>query len=165
MNKQQRGQTLLEILIALGASVFILSAIAVVVTTSLSGTQFTKNQNLANQYAQEGLEVVRRIRDFSWANFLLLNNANYCLPQSQTNLTEKTGPNCTPTPNIGVFLREIQIIHASVDCLVPPPPVVSNGSKVRSTVFWSDGKCPGGAYCHKVELATCLHDINSTKAP
>lgn len=72
--KKQRGQTLLETLLALGVCVIILSAITVIVISSLNSTQFTKRQNLASQYAQEGMEVVRKIRDSGgWPAFSALS--------------------------------------------------------------------------------------------
>lgn len=155
--KMQKGQTLLEVLVALGASVFILTAITVIVVTSLSGTQFTKNQNLANQYAQEGIEVVRRIRDSGgWTIFSALNGS-YCLAGGDTTLS----PSCN-SPNIGgTFVRKVDIIGNSKECPVP----ASNGSKVTSTVSWTDGKCASGTYCHKVQLTTCLHNVNFKTAP
>lgn len=157
--KKQRGQTLLEILIALGASVFVLSAITVVVISSLSGTQFTKNQNLAKQYAQEGIEVVRRIRDSGgWTGFSTLNG-RYCLSAGST-LLPSASPPCTTRNVGGVFVREIQIVAGNCPSGGGP-----NGSTVTSTVSWADGKCTGNTYCHKVQLATCLHNVNFKAAP
>lgn len=159
MKTRDSGQTLLEVLIALSASVFMLSAITVIVASSLSGTQFTKNQNLSNQYAQEGIEVVRRIRDSDgWVAFSALNG-RFCLSGGSTSLPPPS-TQCI-TPNIGsVFIRQIDITAS--DC---PSGGGSNGSRVTSAVFWADGKCSGNTYCHKVQLQTCLHNISSVLAP
>lgn len=155
----ESGQTLLEILIALSVSTLILMAIAVVVISSLSNTQFTKNQNLANQYAQEGIEVVRRIRDSGgWTAFSTLN-ARYCLSGGSTSLPS---PSATcATPNIGgVFVREVQIASGSCPSVSGP-----NGSNVFSRVSWADGKCASGIFCHKVQLVTCFHRLDAKTAP
>lgn len=164
----QSGQSLLEILIALSASVMILSAIAAIVISSLNNTQLTKNQNLANQYAQEGIEVIRKIRDSSWINFTSsYPNGRYCLPQGSI-APVPIALNCPQ--NVGIFVRQIDINHNdSAFCPGPtPPPVVSSGSKVTLTTSWADGKCPtsgSNTYCHKVVLITCFHNLNLKKAP
>lgn len=158
----ERGQSLLEVLIALSASVSILGAITVVVISSLSNTQFTKNQNLANQYAREGIEVTRKVRDSSWIGFAAYSSGNYCLSQGSAVLPLSplaVGSACPQ--NVGIFVREISIGHSSADC----PNTISNGSKVTSRTSWSDGKCPAGNYCHKVALTTCFHNVNTKTAP
>lgn len=163
--RKEKGQSLLEVLIALSAAVLIISAIAVVVISSLSNTQFTKNQNLANHYAQEGIEVVRKIRDSSWNNFDTHVSGDYCLSQGETVLpTTPLPPGSNCAQNIGIFVREIDIERISAVC---PGGVNPNGSKVTSVVSWSDGKCPttgSNIYCHKVEIETCFHNVN-TKPP
>ncbi|MBI2028735.1 MAG: hypothetical protein HYT07_03960 [Candidatus Levybacteria bacterium] len=158
--KNQKGQTLLETLLALSAAVFILSAITSVVISSLSNTTFTKNQNLANQYAQEGLEVIRQIKSSSWATFSGLASNN-CLPQSKI-LTASS--NCIMDGIVGIFIRAIDIDHVSSEC--PDSGGNPIGSKVASTVFWSDGKCPAGnPYCHKVEIISCFYNIEVKPTP
>lgn len=162
-----RGQTLLETLLALSASVLILSAVIVVVVSSLNGTQFTKNKNLANQYAREGIEIVRKIRDSGgWTGFSAING-RYCLSGGSASLPSSS-PSCT-TPNIGgIFVREINVYNplspeAILDCLSGGPG--SNGSKVTSIVSWSSGKCPAGNYCHKVQLISCFYNTDQKTAP
>ncbi|MEK7518262.1 MAG: hypothetical protein AAB583_07000 [Patescibacteria group bacterium] len=156
--KEQTGQTLLEILLALGASVMILSAIAVIVVSSLNSTRFTKNQNLANQYAQEGIEIVRRTRDSGgWAGFPA---GTYCLSSGSTSLPASSVPPCA-TANVGIFIRQIDIIAS--DC--PGAGGGPSGSRVKSKVSWIDGKCPDNDYCHKVELISCFYNINQKPAP
>ncbi|MBI3069818.1 MAG: hypothetical protein HYY87_00750, partial [Candidatus Levybacteria bacterium] len=58
--KVQKGQTLIEVLLALGTAVVVLSATVVAVLSALNNAQFSKNQSLATQYAQEGMEVMRK---------------------------------------------------------------------------------------------------------
>lgn len=164
-NDSQSGQSLLEILIALSVSVMILSAIAAIVISSLNNTQLTKNQNLANQYAQEGIEVIRKIRDSSWIDFTSsYPNGRYCLPQGS--IVPAPAGSCSP--NVGIFVRQIDINHNdSANCPPIPPPPVPNGSSVTLTTSWADGKCPtsgSNTYCHKVVLTTCFHNLNQKKA-
>ncbi|MBI2195691.1 MAG: hypothetical protein HYU48_01445 [Candidatus Levybacteria bacterium] len=70
----QKGQTLIEALIGLAVAVAIISAIVIAVISSLSNAQLTKNQNQANHYAQEGMEIVRQIRNSSWTSFTNLSS-------------------------------------------------------------------------------------------
>lgn len=159
--KNQSGQTLLETLLALSASVFILGAITAVVISSLNSAQFTKNKNLSGQYAREGMEIVRKVRDSgTWTAFSGINGL-YCLSSGSTSLPSSS---LVPCPvNIGVtFVREINIVSNSGDC-----PSVQNGSKVTAKVSWTDGKCPpaGNIYCHKAEITTCFYRFDEKTAP
>ncbi len=153
---KERGQTLIEVVIALAAAVAIISAIVITVVTSLSNVEFTKNQNLASQYAREGMEVVRQMARNSWPTFTTYTGVNYCLSQGSATLTTMPPTGCGQ--NVGIFVRQITIDQTSVSC--------SNSAKVTSTVFWTDSKCSTGAiFCHQVQLQTCVADINTVKTP
>jgi Tfp pilus assembly protein PilV len=56
-NKQnlQKGETLLEALVALALVAIVITAIANVVTVSLNNAQYNENQTLATKYAQHGM--------------------------------------------------------------------------------------------------------------
>lgn len=58
-----RGQTLIELIMALGAGVLIVIAIIGGVVAAGKNSQFAKNQSLATRYAQEGVELIRSQRD------------------------------------------------------------------------------------------------------
>lgn len=152
--RKQRGQTLLEVLLALGATTMILGAISTIVISSLDNAQFTKNQNLANSYAREGMEGIRKIRDSSWDNFVSYNG-KYCMPNVNQLISSPPGGNCGQ--NVGIFNREVTIDHSDALC-----------SKVTTTVAWTDGKCPAGTgniYCHNVKLVSCFSNIDTKPTP
>lgn len=162
----EAGQTLIEILLAFSVCILVLSAIIIGISTSLSNTQYTKNQNLANSYAKEGMTVVRQLRDSSWNNFhslrdLFTTNTKYCLGQNPMELKELTLQNCwaqSPVPVGGIFSREVKFEHDSVDC--------SGGSKVTVKVSWSDSKCPvGNPRCHNVTLISCFSNLDQKQSP
>ena len=96
------GQTLIEVLAAFGVAVVLVSAIAIAVTTGLSNTTFSKNQNLATQHAQEGVELVRQMRNNDYSAFDAFSG-NYCLDKNSTTLRSK-GTGCGQ--NIDLFIRE-----------------------------------------------------------
>lgn len=166
MKKQkfwQSGQTLIELVLAFGVSIMVLSAIVIGVTTSLSNTTYTKNQNLANFYAQEGMAVVRQIRDSSWPTFSSHRLNKYCIGPNSTDLTPAslTFP-CRQGELLvaKVFAREVELVHNEGLC--------NGGSKVTVRVSWTDNKCPAGTntpLCHKVELVTCFSKLDQKQEP
>ncbi len=153
MNK---GQTLIEVLVALATSVVIASAIITLAVYSLNNTQFSKSQSLATQYAQEGMEIVRSIRDNNYTIYTgLFPQATvnpYCLPVGNTNLLSITPGACTNTSVVSGFIREIDLTPGTA-----PVGACSNSmDKIETTVKWTDGKCDIDVYCHQVDLVSCL---------
>ncbi|MCL4353495.1 hypothetical protein M1615_03475 [Patescibacteria group bacterium] len=171
----EKGQTIIEALVALGASVAIIAVVVIAVTSSLNNTLYNKNQNLATQYAQQGMEIVRQIRDNNWAALKDLggNPAKYCLDAGQKTLQHpsddkdlsssgcaKQSQGLNPTPsNLPPFAREVDINSSSADCQ-------TTGLRVTVIVSWTDGKCPtspySDVYCHKVALSSCFSDVVNT---
>lgn len=152
----ESGQSLIEVLIALAASVAVIAAIAVTVITSLSNVEFTKNQNLATQYSREGLELVRQKAKDNWLYFSShYTSVYYCL-DSNDNLSVMVG-SCPQ--NVGIFKRQIQVFqNDTTKC--------NGNTKIISMVLWSDSKClSGDAFCHDVQLDTCFANINTIQGP
>ena len=167
---KQKGQTLLEILLAFSVAILVLGAVIGGVITTLSNTQYTKNQNLARSYAQEGMDIVRGIRDSSWPKFSsYTTNTTYCISQNSPTLTDPSPPPSNCGQNLGIFMREVKFEHASVECKVAPTcsgDCLKKSSKATVKVSWSDNKCPVGTpYCHKVELITCFSNIDEKPSP
>jgi type II secretory pathway pseudopilin PulG len=173
IKKQQRlfnfqsGQTLLEMLLAFSVSMLSLSAVALGVITSLNNAQYTKNQNLANSYAREVLDVARQKRDSGWDEFTLYNGT-YCVPENNK-FELYDNYNCSIDGKVGIFTRKITLLHDNQGECYPCDNQGSPGcetgllagSKAVVTVLWTDGKCQSGnAYCHKVELSTCFSNID-----
>ncbi len=157
---KQKGQTLIEVLLAFSASILILSAIIIGITTSLSNTQNTKNQNLANSYAQEGMAVVRKIKDSGWpAFFQYQSGVIYCIGPNSTDLIPASPSTLCNNFLVGeIFVREVILTHSSADC--------SGGTKTTIKVSWSDNKCSVGVpFCHKTELITCFSNIDQKIEP
>ena len=154
--KKQSGQTLLEALVALATAVVIISAMTVVVLSSLNNAQFSKNQNQATLYAQQGIEFLKNLSQSNWTTFNTYNGS-YCM-SSDNSLPQKTGQSCVPSPNVGIFLREVTINQSSSSCN-------PSTTLVTVSVGWSDNKCTSATdvYCHKVKLVSCIY--NSTTVP
>lgn len=164
MKSNEEGQSLVEAIIAMTAAILVVSSIVGAVIVSLNNAQYSKYQNLATQYAQEGIEVVKKISVANWTNFSALTNLNYCLPEGGQAPVIRINPTCDANvysvgnPATQIFRRSIDIEQSSVDC--------SLGSKVTSTVSWSDSKCTSGdIYCHSVVLRTCISRSQNISAP
>ena len=177
----QKGQTLIEALVSLSIAVAVISAITVVVLSSLNNATFTRNQNLATQYAQDGIETVKRISlSGTSPNFNSLENGDYCLddgtnsdgPLSCHDDQFNESPDCPFTVltnpgegrcgfNVGQsvkFSREVSLGHENAEC--------SGQTKVVVRVKWSDNKCSddSGPFCHQVELSSCFSGYNPSKS-
>lgn len=153
----QKGQSLIEAVVALGAAVLIISAIAVVVITAVNNADFSKYQNLATQYSQQGMEILKQQSQSDWQGFSVnYPSGTYCLNQSSTTLTNLFGTICPKNIN-NFFVRQVVINQGSVGC--------NSNTKVSVSVYWADGKCPVNTYCHDVTLDSCLANINNAPAP
>ena len=148
IEKWVNGQTLIEVLVALGIISVIVTALGALVVTSMSNAQLSKNQNQALDYAREGMEVVRRLRDEDVVGFRNYNNT-FCLDKGSGAL----GVDCVD-PNIdNFFLRKVIVVQSGC---------TTNVSSVVVAVSWADGKCASGnAFCRVSKLETCLSVVNS----
>lgn len=142
------GQTLIETLAALSIIALVMSAIGVVVTSSLSNAEYNQAKTLSVKYAQQGSEIVRQLRDDSYTNFTKYHGT-YCLSKGQTTLGQSQ-TNCA-SPNIGNFIRSVQIQQGGCG---------ANVAQVIVTVSFKDGKCQGNTYCHKQVSTSCLSTLN-----
>lgn len=153
-----QGQTLLEVVIALGVAVIVVSLIAIAVIFALNNATYSKNQNLATQFGQEGMEIVRQLRDSDLAVFNSLSG-NYCLAKGVKILNDSNRKQVDCTQNVDIFKREVIIYPPSsvFSCPANPPATTAPLTKVQVIVSWSDNKCSSSdLFCHKVELASCL---------
>lgn len=170
--KFELGQTLIEVLVALSASVAVVTAITITIITSLSNAEYAKNQNLATQYAGEGLEIVRQIAKNDWTNFQTYTNTYYCLPKGSLAICPMGSINCgTPITcgqNIDNLLsRQIVIVQSQSSSYCSSNPCYcTNSAEVISSVSWGDSRCQiGNPLCHNVTLRSCLANINSVQGP
>ncbi|MCL5433256.1 MAG: prepilin-type N-terminal cleavage/methylation domain-containing protein [Patescibacteria group bacterium] len=166
VNNAQKGQTIIEVLIALSVAVVVIAAISISVISALYNSQFSKNQNLATQYAQEGMEILRQIRNSDWTEFSSYSGS-YCLDKGSdvlevkdlgvTNGCSSGGSDNTNIDNF--FARQIDVSRQDADCS-------GNQTKVTATVSWSDNKCGRDKlFCHEVRLSSCFSDANLIEAP
>ncbi len=124
----EQGQTLLEIVVAVGVIALVLTALVTAVTASLRFSQAGRYRSQAVKYAQEGIELTRKLRDTQpWTEFAVYSGAgtaDWCLSESGT-WTASDGSGCAITPTSN-FWRTITL--------------TLNGSvmEVTSTVSWGE---------------------------
>lgn len=159
---KEQGQGLIEAIIALSAAVLIVSALAMVVISAVGNTDFTKIQNQATSFAQEELEAIKDLSKNDWATFDALYGT-YC-PDTDLSLGSRITGNCE-TINVGdIYIRQVNITDPDGES--KPCGHSDTGILVEVSVAWNDGKCESSAdYCHKVELNSCIENINSLPTP
>lgn len=130
----QRGQTIIEVLVAAVIVSTVLTAIAVGLTFSVKTTADSRYRAYATKYAQETLEVFRRERaNLGWESFVAaVVSGVYCyntLPATSQEFAAKIPEECAVGQTIGdsIFTREADLT------------VTVDEVKVLSTVKWSDG--------------------------
>lgn len=160
----QRGQTLIEILAALSVMAVLLTSITISVLSSLNNATYSKNQNLATQYAQQGMEAVRNLRSVDYTTFNSLSGS-YCLAKTCTSLDSsipscwtKTSPGACNSNIDSYFAREISAPSSSTDCK-------SSTKEIQAIVSWTDGRCTAGVNCRQVQVTSCFSNTTTAPAP
>lgn len=174
----QRGQTIIEVLVALAVATTIVSAITVSVITALTNVQYSRTQNEATHIAQQSIDLVRQKRDANFTQFstdyavdaATGSNKIYCLgkgvdefPAKESARLENDG--CASLYD-NKYIRYIKLEKGASarNCALTGTPIPADAPggeaiKLTSVVKWADAKCVGNERCHKVELVTCLYNI------
>lgn len=69
----EKGQALIEIMVALAVMVIVILALVQVTTISIRNATFAKNRALATKYTQEWIEEARKSRDEDLDNFFVID--------------------------------------------------------------------------------------------
>lgn len=77
----QKGQTLAEIVVALGIVLILLSGLVAGATSAVKTNSQTQKRSLAISYSQEALELSRKLRDEDWTSFQSKSGL-WCLDKS-----------------------------------------------------------------------------------
>lgn len=120
-----KGQSLYEVVIALGIISLILVTSISLSTSSVRNTSFARNDSLATKYAQEGTEYLRQQRDSSWDSFAGQANG---VKKSLGNLSWPPTGSCN-IPQATHFCRSITLTRAGTDTI-----------NALIEVSWDDGQ-------------------------
>lgn len=127
LHNTSKGFTLLEVIVAMAVLLTGIVGVITLITKGLQTVHATKNSVIAANLGQEGIEIIRGIRDSNW-----INNSDYdsgindgnncaswnsytlqsCSQSGYTLLWDGTHYNHS-TGNISVFKRHINIAHAT----------------------------------------------------
>lgn len=144
--RNESGQSLFEIILALAITTLIVVALVALTATSIRNTTFSKNKTLASRYSQEATEWLRGERDADFNVFeTRAATPLYCLP-SLTWGSASIGA-CTSGQEIAntPFRREISFSTTSIAC----GDLIEAGVKV----YWTDSQG-----IHEVRSVTCFSD-------
>lgn len=110
--KKELGQSLFEVVVALGFIALIITSVVSLARFSLRNSEFAKNNALATKYAQGATEELRQMRDEDWDTFLIY----------------ASGTKSMPVPG-GVFEREVVFSNKTADSV-----------QADVLVKWTDGQ-------------------------
>lgn len=174
----QKGQTLIEVLVALTAATVIIAAIVTASLNSLNNSEYSRDQGAATQYTQQGMEIIRSMRNIDIASLSAqyLPDSTYCLAKTCTSLTPSNSScwqkNTNCGQNVDKFVREVTILRAQTDCNTSPTPIGSPGVfasnvKVIVKTAWFDPKCTDSTnpFCHSVVQSSCFSDFTIIPTP
>jgi len=146
MKKIMRGQSMIEAVVAVGIVILLVTGLLVATTSTLKFGRMSKDRTTALQYAKEGLEIVRVIKDNGWDNIPSDSTATRCLLEGEQEFTTGSCQISTTSP----FSRTIDFTDDG-DCTV-----ANDCRKVTVTVSWMD------SVTRTVTLSTYLTNWRST---
>ncbi len=130
MNKNNSGQSFIELIAALLIVSFVLVALVTLVTKSIANTSFSRNKALATSYTQEGIEWLRGERDKDWATFYSHTGSPACIVSLSWTANGSHSGACGSGDVIAgtSFLRNVTFVRTD-------PSTVN----ATVTVSWGDG--------------------------
>lgn len=130
MKKSTSGQTLVEVIVAIGVVVLLVTGLIVSTSMTLKASQYGKMRSLGTQYAQEAIESTRNLRDSGWNAFFSLYGGGGVSPISWC--LNKAGE---WSQMVGVCLPNIDSFYTRVVTFTWDDPRM----KVDVAVTWVDG--------------------------
>lgn len=100
-----KGQTLVEAIVVIAVVVLLVTGLIVATTFSLKNVRQNQVKMQAVTLAEQGMEIVRSLRDTNWTSFAA-NSGTYCLGKSG----QLSTPPCPAdiTTNTDSFARTVQ---------------------------------------------------------
>lgn len=125
----KRGQTILEAIIAVTIIAAITTGLVAVTVKTLKASQFARTKSQSLKYAQEGVEIVRNLRNtIDWTTFRAYSTIGTWYLGSSGSITD-SGCDTSITPNVAnTFVRCVTFSGAD------PQKV-----QVKIDVYWTDG--------------------------
>ena len=156
--RRQAGFSVIEVILAAALFMIIATGSITVILQGTDSNRLGEEQTVANQYAAEGIEAVRSIKNQGFSN--LVNDTEAGVVRSGSNVWAFNGqPNNTNTFNpVGKYTRVLTVSDVQRNCNLD---IVASGGaidpltkKITSTVSWNF--TPSRA--NSVQLSTYLSD-------
>lgn len=129
IKKQNSGQSLVEVVVAVGMMALLLTAVLSLISLSVKNSRVSKDRTMAVGLAQQGVELMRTYRDYlNWSDFLAKAGTNYDLPENWT-VTTGLSNGCPTDNNIYEYYLRCVVLTAQ------PAGEVA----VQVTVSWVEG--------------------------
>ena len=139
-----KGQSLFEVVIAIGVIGIIIAGAVSLATTSIRNSTFARNKSLATRYSQEAIEWLRGQRDNNWVSFHTYTlSPTYCL--DSLNWTKARVCNSGEVISGTILTRQVTFSNIS-----------NTSATAMVTVVWSDSQ--GN---HQVSTSTVYTDWRS----
>jgi type II secretory pathway pseudopilin PulG len=150
--KNEKGQSLFEIVVSLAISTLIIVSLVSLASTSIRNSTYSRNNTIATRSAQQAIEWLRGERDTDWDTFYDRGfaNSNWCLPTLDWgNATAE--PQCLTNQIVPdtIFYREVIFTPGSVDVLSVTKVYID----VKVKVYWTDAQG-----LHEVSSSTRFSD-------
>ncbi len=137
--KNEKGQSLFEIVVALAVSTLIIVAIVALASTSIRNSSYSRNNTVATRYAQQTMEWLRSERDINWNDFYAVASAtpSWCMTELDWTISNAK-PNCSDNEFIPdtFFYREVVFTAGTIDVSGVPKQYVDAFVKV----YWVDSQ-------------------------
>lgn len=130
----EAGQSLAELVVALGVTVVMIAGLMVGITAAMRTTEVARKRSQAVEYAQQGMELARQLRDNDWNTFRARTGL-WCLDQNG----DWSQPLTCPVNLQDNFTRQVSFSWNAT----------AQRMEVTTTVSWNDG-----AATHQSELTT-----------
>ena len=143
----EMGFSILEVILASALLLILGSGAVIVVTQSLNSNRQGAEYTVANQFASEGIEAVKSIKNQAYGNLTAVNTSTRGLTRNASNVWAFKGDNTTDTlvHNSGDnFIRTVKVELVNRDATPPSGNIVASGGtldpdtkKITSTVTWN----------------------------
>ena len=129
--KTQAGQSLFEVVFAIGMSALIITAVVILGANAVANSTFSKNKALAGRFTQETVEWLRSQRDADWEAFAGYTGIQKrCLPELDWD---------SAIPN-GCGESDIIVTNANFKRELTLTQIDSANIQVKVRVYWTDGR-------------------------
>ncbi|MBI5037301.1 MAG: type II secretion system protein [Candidatus Kerfeldbacteria bacterium] len=120
--KNQSGQTLLELIFALGIMITALTATIVLIVSSINASRESRQKLVATSLAREGIELARGIRDSNWVT------VQYGICTDSGSGVTNEGLPCTSDSFCGAGTCAHEVWDAGLTGASPAIPVITGSS-------------------------------------